>query len=93
MAAGDITRRLLKVAPVIAAAAIAALVTAPDDASLAKARSASRRPAEAQDICKLTLHEMGHLGGHEHAADPDDVMYSPFQSQPIPGPCVSPLPD
>ncbi|HVI17603.1 MAG TPA: hypothetical protein VM712_04455 [Gaiellales bacterium] len=139
-------------------------MTAPDDASLAKARSASRPPAEkriglrptlqlaamrtaiaaapsfwdgyqtscsktvpviasvqgptmagnfrdqqtgcyvwlnlahapflnAQEICKLTLHEMGHLGGREHAADPDDVMYSPFESQPIPAPCVSPLPD
>jgi hypothetical protein len=46
---------------------------------------------DAQEICKLTLHEMGHLGGYEHSADRTDVMYAPFVSDPIPGPCVSPL--
>jgi hypothetical protein len=45
----------------------------------------------AQEICKLTLHEMGHLGGREHSTDSADVMYSPFEPQPIPAPCVSPL--
>ena len=45
----------------------------------------------AQEICKLALHEMGHLGGLQHSPDPDDVMYSPFRSDPIPGPCQKPL--
>jgi hypothetical protein len=45
----------------------------------------------AQEICKLALHEMGHLGGYQHSGDPNDVMYSPFTSDPIPAPCVSPL--
>lgn len=46
---------------------------------------------DAQEICKLALHEMGHLGGLQHSADSQDVMYSPFVAQPIPAPCVSPL--
>jgi hypothetical protein len=45
----------------------------------------------AQEICKVTLHEMGHLGGYQHSADPKDVMYAPFASDPIPAPCVAPL--
>ena len=45
----------------------------------------------AQEICKLALHESGHLGGLEHSQDPRDVMYSPFQSDPVPAPCSSPL--
>ena len=45
----------------------------------------------AQEICKLTLHEMGHMTGLQHSADPDDVMYSPFEAQPIPAPCADPL--
>ncbi len=44
-----------------------------------------------QEICKTTLHEMGHLTGLQHSDDPDDVMYSPFRSQPVPEPCVSPF--
>src|SRR5439155_394236 len=46
----------------------------------------------AQEICKLALHEMGHLTGLQHSQDPKDVMYSPFESRPIPPPCVKPLP-
>ena len=46
----------------------------------------------AQEICKLALHEMGHLTGLQHSQDPKDVMYSPFESSPIPPPCVKPLP-
>ena len=46
----------------------------------------------AQEICKLALHEMGHMTGLQHSQDPNDVMYSPFQSDPIPQPCVKPLP-
>ena len=46
----------------------------------------------AQEICKLALHEMGHLGGLQHSQDPADVMYSPFESDPIPPGCISPLP-
>jgi Matrixin len=45
----------------------------------------------AQEICKLALHESGHLGGLEHSQDPRDVMYSPFLSDPVPAPCSSPL--
>jgi hypothetical protein len=46
----------------------------------------------AQEICKLALHEAGHLGGYPHSAQPEDVMYSPFLAQPIPAACVAPLP-
>jgi hypothetical protein len=46
---------------------------------------------DAQEICKLALHEMGHLNGLQHSGDPRDVMYSPFESEPIPEPCMSPL--
>lgn len=45
----------------------------------------------AQEICKLALHESGHLGGLQHSQDPRDVMYSPFQSDPVPAPCEEPL--
>jgi hypothetical protein len=42
------------------------------------------------EICKTALHEMGHLTGLQHSADANDVMFSPFQSDPIPAPCVAP---
>jgi hypothetical protein len=45
----------------------------------------------AQEICKLALHESGHLGGLQHSQDSDDVMYSPFEPDPVPAPCDSPL--
>jgi hypothetical protein len=45
----------------------------------------------AQEICKLALHEMGHLGGLQHSSDASDVMYAPFQAQPIPAPCSQPI--
>jgi uncharacterized membrane protein YoaK (UPF0700 family) len=41
----------------------------------------------APEICKTTLHEMGHLNGLQHSSDPSDVMFSPFISDPIPAPC------
>jgi Matrixin len=162
MAVARIARRLLRVAPVLLAAVVAATAAGSDDASFAKARSAARQPPEkriglrpgqqlaamrtaiaaapqafdgfdsrcarttpvialvegrtmagnfrdqqqgcyvwlnlahapllnAQEICKLTLHEMGHLTGLQHSAAPDDVMYSPFEAQPIPAPCAEPL--
>jgi hypothetical protein len=45
----------------------------------------------AQQICKLGLHELGHLSGLAHSDDPDDVMYSPFTPKPIPAACRYPL--
>jgi hypothetical protein len=36
-----------------------------------------------QEICKIALHEMGHYI--------DDVMYAPFQPQPVPGVCGAPI--
>src|SRR4051794_35406584 len=39
------------------------------------------------EICKTTLHEMGHLNGLQHSQDPDDVMFAPFRSDPIPAVC------
>jgi hypothetical protein len=38
-------------------------------------------------VCKTTLHELGHLHGLQHSPDPNDVMYSPFRPRPIPPPC------
>jgi hypothetical protein len=40
------------------------------------------------EICKLTLHEIGHLDGLEHSADPADIMYAPFNPKPIPSVCA-----
>jgi hypothetical protein len=42
------------------------------------------------EICKVALHEIGHLTGLTHSADPRDLMYSPFASDPIPAPCQAP---
>jgi hypothetical protein len=39
------------------------------------------------EICKTTLHEMGHLSGLAHSPDPDDILYSPFRAVPIPAAC------
>jgi hypothetical protein len=162
MAAEDIRRRILRIAPILVTSVLAALVSGPGAASLAKVRSATAPPPEkriglrpgqelaamrtaisaaprffdgyqngcqtttpvltyvkgptmagnfrdasagcyvwlnlaqapllnAQEICKVALHEMGHLGGHQHSLDPDDVMYAPFRSDPIPPLCLSPL--
>jgi hypothetical protein len=44
------------------------------------------------EICKVTLHEMGHLSGLQHSADPSSVMFAPFRSDPIPAPCRPPSP-
>jgi hypothetical protein len=41
------------------------------------------------EICKTTLHEMGHLNGLQHSTNPLDVMYSPFQIDPIPAVCAA----
>jgi hypothetical protein len=157
MAAGDLKRRLLRIAPVLVTSVVAALVSGPGVASFAKPTPPEKqlglRPGQqlaamrtaiaaapsfwdgyqtgctktlpvltyvqgdtmggnfrdqssgcyvwlnlakapllnAQEICKVALHEMGHLGGYQHSTDPSDVMYAPFQSDPIPPPCVSPL--
>jgi hypothetical protein len=45
----------------------------------------------AQEICKLSLHEMGHLTGLRHSQDPEDIMYSPFSPDPMPEPCAAAL--
>jgi hypothetical protein len=39
------------------------------------------------ELCKIALHEYGHLTGLDHSADPNDVMFSPFRPDPIPIPC------
>src|SRR4051794_20754650 len=44
------------------------------------------------EICKLGLHELGHLTGLAHSADPSNVMYAPFDARPLPPPCVPPKP-
>jgi matrixin len=41
------------------------------------------------EICKLALHEMGHLAGLEHSGEDRDVMFAPFRSDPIPAPCAA----
>jgi hypothetical protein len=41
------------------------------------------------EICKVTLHEMGHLNGLQHVGERDDVMFSPFDGNAIPAPCVA----
>jgi hypothetical protein len=40
------------------------------------------------EICKTTLHEVGHLDGLEHSANPADIMYAPFNPKPIPSVCA-----
>ena len=45
------------------------------------------RALNGSEICKVTLHEYGHLTGLEHSSDPADLMFAPFQSDPIPAPC------
>jgi hypothetical protein len=45
------------------------------------------RTLTGSEICKTALHEYGHLTGLSHSTDPSDVMYAPFQPDPIPGPC------
>jgi hypothetical protein len=42
------------------------------------------------DLCKIALHEYGHLTGLEHSANPNDVMFSPFRPDPTPVPCQAP---
>jgi hypothetical protein len=39
-------------------------------------------------LCKLSLHELGHLGGYTHVADVGDVMHSPFVAKPTPPACA-----
>lgn len=39
------------------------------------------------EICKVALHEMGHLNGLSHSTQVDGVMFSPFSGESIPAPC------
>jgi hypothetical protein len=41
------------------------------------------------EICKTTLHEVGHLSGLRHSGDSHDVMFAPFISDSMPAPCVA----
>ena len=42
----------------------------------------------ADDLCKLVLHELGHLAGSAHSPDPANVMHSPFVAKPTPPACA-----
>lgn len=42
-------------------------------------------------FCTVIVHEVGHLEGHPHSADPDDVM-APYYSQPAPDCSATPDP-
>jgi hypothetical protein len=41
----------------------------------------------AGDLCKVTLHELGHLAGYAHTPDAANVMHSPFAAKPTPPAC------
>lgn len=47
----------------------------------------ARLPRRMSGICKLTLHELGHLDGQRHSPDPNSVMYSPYRASPVPDIC------
>lgn len=38
-------------------------------------------------MCKLIIHEVGHLRGLQHSTSPRSVMYTPFHEKPIPRGC------
>lgn len=44
-------------------------------------------PYSKRDICKIIVHEEGHLRGLQHSLNKKSVMYSPFQSKPTPRGC------
>lgn len=44
-------------------------------------------PMGARDLCKLIVHEVGHLRGVKHSMDPRSVMYTPFRPDPTPAGC------
>ena len=36
-------------------------------------------------LCTVFMHEFGHLAGHEHSEDPDDVMFAYYTGENAPG--------
>jgi hypothetical protein len=42
-------------------------------------------------LCTVLVHELGHLAGHDHVDDPDDVMY-PTYMRPVPECLATPEP-
>lgn len=44
-------------------------------------------PYTGPDVCKIIVHEVGHLRGLQHSPDPRSVMYSPYHSSPMPSRC------
>jgi hypothetical protein len=52
-------------------------------------------------LCSVVIHEVGHLAGHDHVADPGDIMYFTYMRpepectatpEPAPGPVPAPPP-
>lgn len=35
-------------------------------------------------LCTIVVHELGHLAGHAHSADPDDVMFADYLGRNLP---------
>lgn len=49
--------------------------------------NAAQGPFDGTQICKLIVHEDGHLRGKQHSTDPRSVMFAPYRSTPMPYRC------